>query len=145
MNKELVGALVQLLISLAGAGLVVQLLLLRQNRRKIDGEASANEANAASTLSGAAMAMVENAQKKEKEAEDRADAKEALLDKRTQEYEARKNADARDLEDARWLTHHMRMHIAILEGALRQVGVEPVPFELPPAPRPEILPPTQND
>lgn len=117
-------ALIQLLISVVGAGLVVQLLLLRQNRRKIAGDASASEANAASTLSGAAMKMVENAQAKEHEASQRADNLEERLATRQAEYEERRDRDAHELEERAWAIHSLRMRIAILENALRQVGIE---------------------
>lgn len=130
MSKEMTSALVQLLISLGGAGLVVQLLLLRQNRRKIAGEATASEANAASTLSGAAMKMVENAQLKEREAEEKADARDQALQDRTKEFEERRDRDGRELEARAWMIHHQRMRIAILENALRQTGVT-IPPEVP--------------
>jgi hypothetical protein len=126
LAESTVSAIVQLLVSLGGAGLLVQLLLLRQNRRKIAGEASTNEANAASTLSGAAMKMVENAQAKELEAEQRADRIQV-------EYEARREADGRELEVRAWRIHHLEMRQAILENALRQGGVE-----VPPEPEYEI-------
>ena len=124
MSRETFDALIQLLIAVVGAGLLVQLLLLRQNRRKIAGDASASEANAASTLSGAAMKMVENAQAKEHEASQRADSLEDRLSLRQREYEERRDRDARELEERAWTIHALRMRIAILENALRQVGVE---------------------
>lgn len=139
MNKDLLSALIQLLISLGGAGFIVQVLLLRQNRRKIAGEATASEANAASTLSGAAMKMVENAQLKEREAEARADD----LDKRRREdlaeYEARRDRDAQELENRAWRIHRLEMRVAVLANALRQTGVD-----IPPDPgfdRPNNTPP----
>jgi len=113
-----VNAIVQVLISLGGAGLLVQLLLLRQNRRKIGGEASASEANAASTLSGAAMRMVENAQLKEREAETRADALQDRLD-----------VHSRELESRGWKIHYLEMRVNILEGLLTesQIPIPPKP------------------
>lgn len=118
MSKELMTGAIQLLISLGGAGLVVQLLLLRQNRRKIAGEASSTEANAASTLSGAALTMVENAQ---------ADAREAKADaKQAREENERLWAE---LERARWRVHHLEMREAVLANALQQAGID-----VPPAP-----------
>ena len=133
VSDGVVTALIQLLVSLGGAGLLVQLLLLRQNRRKIAGEASTNEANAASTLSGAAMKMVENAQAKEHEAEQRAD-------RIQREYEERREADGRELEARAWRIHHLEMRQAILENALAQTGQE-VPPEPDYAPPGQIPPP----
>lgn len=130
ISDGVVTALIQLLISLGGAGLLVQLLLLRQNRRKIAGEASTNEANAASTLSGAAMKMVENAQAKEHEAEQRAD-------RIQKEFEDRRDADGRELEVRAWRIHHLEMRNAILESALTQAGID-VP------PEPDYAPPSQT-
>jgi hypothetical protein len=132
MSRELVSALVQLAISLGGAGLVVQILLLRQNRRKIAGEASASEANAASTLSGAALTMVENAQQ---------DAREARIDAKTARTEADQARDETEklwdqYNKARWLIHHLQMRGAILENALRQAGID-----VPPSPEYDEQPP----
>ena len=134
--------IIQLIISLGGAGLVVQLLLLRQNRRKIAGDASASEANAASTLSGAAMKMVENAQAKEREAEERSE----VLNRRLDEAQERRELDVRELQDRAWRIHHLELRQAVLENALRQVGIEipeleyddrgTRPPELGPGPRP---------
>lgn len=124
MNEHLLNALIQLGISLAGAGFLVQLLMLRQNRRKVAGDASASEANAASTLSGAAIKMVENAQAKEVEASQRADRLEDRLTQVRAESDARREADAQELEDRAWTIHHLQMRNAILENALRQVGVD---------------------
>lgn len=143
MSEATLSALVQLLISLGGAGLIVQLLLLRQNRRRIAGEATATEANAASTLSGAAMKMVENAQLKEREAEARVDLVEARLAQRTREFEARRSRDAGELESRAWRIHHLEMRVAILENALRQTGVQ-IPSE-PDYDRPRDLRPPPPD
>lgn len=138
MNKDVVTAIVQLLISLGGAGLFVQLLLLRQNRRKIAGDASMGEANAASTLSGAAMKMVENAQSKEREAEARSEVLEVKIDKERKAYEARRDVDSATIEELRWDKHGLQMRVAILEGALRSMGVEPPETGLPQRPVREI-------
>lgn len=118
VSKEVTTAIIQLLISLGGAGLVVQLLLLRQNRRKIAGDASASEANAASTLSGAAMKMVENAQLKEREAETRAD-----------ELQNRLDSCSRELESRGWKLHYLEMWASGLEGLLRanNIAIPPRP------------------
>ena len=139
MSKELLSALVQLLISLGGAGLVVQLLMLRQNRRKIAGEASTSEANAASTLSGAALQMVENAQVSAREADTRAD-------KAYEEAQVQRAENERlwtELNKARWKIHHLEMREAILEGALKQANID-----VPPPPTYQehetYQPPTEN-
>lgn len=134
MSEGMLSALIQLGISLGGAGLLVQLLLLRQNRRKIAGEATATEANAASTLSGAALQMVENAQKKEREAESRVDILTERQAVKDREAEDRRESDARELEARAWRIHHLEMRKAILENALRQVQVEIPPepaYEMP--------------
>lgn len=124
MSEGLVSGLIQLAISLGGAGLLVQLLLLRQNRRKIAGEASTSEANAASTLSGAALRMVENAQKGQHDAEERA----TRLDEKITELDGRlEESHKRDIRQ-RWRIHHLEMRNAVLENALSQTGVT-VPVE----------------
>lgn len=160
MKNELLTALIQLAISLGGAGLVVQLLMLRQNRRKVAGDASSSEANAASTLSGAAIKMVENAQAKELEASQRANNAEDRLNARQSEFDIRRERDAHELEERAWRIHHLEMRQAVLEHALRQLGVEPPPepdydairhrVGAPPishpGPRPALLPsPTLED
>jgi len=122
MSKEVVTTLIQLVISLGGAGLVVQLLLLRQNRRKIAGEASTSEANAASTLSGAALTMVENAQQDAREARSHAKEDREDAEKARDESERLHN----QINAHQWRIHHLEMREAILEGALRQAGI-PVP------------------
>lgn len=127
MSKDFINALIQLAISLGGAGLLVQLLMLRQNRRKVAGDASASEANAASTLSGAAIKMVENAQAKELEARQHATDLQEQSEHRQVEYDLRRERDAVELEDRAWRIHHLEMRNAVLVNALRQVGVEPPP------------------
>jgi hypothetical protein len=72
MSQGGLSAVVQLVIALIASGLMVKLLTVRQDRRKIAGDASTAEANAASTLSGAAMAMVEAAQTSARDAERKA-------------------------------------------------------------------------
>jgi hypothetical protein len=74
MNAEgLVSAAIQLALALGGSAVLVQLLTLRQNRRKIAGDASTAEANAASTLSGAALQLVESARQSARDARTEAD------------------------------------------------------------------------
>lgn len=127
MTPALLNALIQLVISLCGAGVLVQLLMLRQNRRKVAGDASSSEANAASTLSGAAIKMVENAQAKEIEAGRRADAAHEQLLQEREESDARRERDAHELETRAWRIHHLEMRSAILENALRQAGIQVPP------------------
>lgn len=123
LSPELVSGLIQLAISLGGAGLVVQLLLLRQNRRKIAGEASTNEANAASTLSGAALKMVENAQAAALKAEKERDAANAKLEARTQEFEVEARRKDESMNRMRWRNHHLSMFVQVLSGALRAAQI----------------------
>lgn len=149
MSDTLVSGLIQLAISIGGAGLLVQLLMLRQNRRKIAGEATANEANAASTLSGAALKMVENAQQGQREAELRAE----RLEEKNSELDDRLEEARRAQERQRWRIHHLEMRTAVLENALKQTGVEippephyeaqeisPPPTQAGPTPSPPALP-----
>lgn len=128
LSDTVVSGMIQLVISLGGAGLVVQLLLLRQNRRKIAGQASATEANAASTLSGAALKMVENAQQAQLRAEQERDQATAMLRERTEEYDAESHRKDDQLNRMRWRNHHLTMWSAILKGALTAARV-PVPDE----------------
>lgn len=128
VSDAVVSSLVQLGISLGGAGLVVQLLLLRQNRRKIAGEASTNEANAASTLSGAALKMVENAQKAQQKAEQERDEANDKLRQRTEEYDSEARRKDEQMNRMRWRNHHLTMFTLILKGALQSAKVS-VPDE----------------
>lgn len=121
MSDTLVSGLIQLGISLGGAGLVVQLLLLRQNRRKIAGDASSSEANAASTLSGAAIKMVENAQAQQKKAEDERDRLQTRLDE-ANVLNDRQNEESNRM---RWRLHHRDMYVAILQAGFRGMGAVP--------------------
>lgn len=129
LSDTMVGNLIQLAISLGGAGLVVQLLLLRQNRRKIAGQASATEANAASTLSGAALKMVENAQKAQQKAEQERDVAQDKLQARTEEFEIETRRKDEQMNRMRWRNHHLTMFVAILKAALTaaRIGVPEEP------------------
>lgn len=129
MSKDLINALVQLAISLGGAGLLVQLLMLRQNRRKVAGDASSSEANAASTLSGAAIKMVENAQAKELLAASQRDRAHEQLEQERKDSDARRERDAAELEVRAWRIHHLEIRNATLKGALlaHQIPVPPEP------------------
>lgn len=70
--NETARLLVQLLASAGVTGLVFLVLTMRQQRRKIDAGATNEEANAASTLSGAALKMVTDADNRAGAAEARA-------------------------------------------------------------------------
>lgn len=137
MNPALLSGLIQLAVSLGGAGLLVQLLLLRANRRKIAGDASSSEANAASTLSGAALKMVENAQKAQVDAETKSLVKDEQIAALRKENEEQWN----EINRARWKTHHAEMRTAILEQALAERGVS-IPAPPPPTEHPLYPPPT---
>lgn len=122
-------ALLQLVVSLGGAGLLVQLLLLRANRRKIAGEATSSEANAASTLSGAALKMVESAQRSQHEAEKRADE----ADTRIASVRVETQVAWQEVTLLRRTIHGLEQYIDQLITALRRSGheVPPMPEEHP--------------
>lgn len=125
MPEGLLSAIVQVLIALIASGVAVKLLTIRQERRKIAGDASTQEANAASTLSGAALQMVESAQKSAREADQRAhDAHQTAEDAR-----AENNRLWTELNKARWRIHWLQVRERVLEAALVQAGIE-----MPPAP-----------
>lgn len=128
-------AVVQLLVSAGFAGFVVQLLLIRQNRRKIEGEASTSEANAASTLSGTALKFVEQAnsdtiEAKKETAEAKREASEAR-DETRRYFEAMTRSE--------WEKQNLRMHVQVLKNALRSAGVTEIP-EIPDLPSREAPP-----
>jgi hypothetical protein len=128
MSDTMLSALVQVAVALIASGLAVKLLTLRQDRRKIAGEATTHEANAASTLSGAALQMVEAAQKNAREADTRAVAANENAD------ECRKENERlwRELNKARWEIHWMQAQEAVLVATLERAGIT-----VPQAPRPE--------
>lgn len=64
-SNDIFQAAIQLLIAVGAGGVIAQLLTLRQTRRKITGEASTAEANAATQLANAAMSIVD-AERKDK-------------------------------------------------------------------------------
>lgn len=66
-SGEIIGSAIQLLIGIGSGAVILQLLTLRQSRRKITGEASVSEANAATQLANAAMSIVD-AERKDKQA-----------------------------------------------------------------------------
>lgn len=131
---------VQLLVSAGFASLVVQLLLVRQNRRKIEGEASTSEANAASVLSGEALKWVERANNNERAAKREA-------------HNSRQEAERYFAEWnlSRWRESWFQARISVLEAALSQGGIAVpaapemvVPLYLK-VPEPKPLPPDLLD
>lgn len=120
-----VSAVVQVIIALVASGLAVKLLTIRQDRRKIAGEASTNEANAASTLSGAALQMVEAAQNTARDAEKRA----TSANDNAEECRLENNRLWAELNKARWEIHWLNLRERVLEAALRAAGIN-----VPPAP-----------
>jgi len=111
--------IIQVVIALLASGLLIQVFLLRQNRRKIAGEATAQEANAASTLSGAALQMVESAQRTAHEAEKRAGHAADAAEKCREEN----NRLWQELNRARWEIHWLQIREKVLERALQQSNV----------------------
>lgn len=140
MTQNVLGAVIQVVLALIASGVAVKLLTLRQDRRKIEGEASTNEANAASTLSGAALQMVQAAQNSASAAEVRA------VNAQTAAAAARSEADDlwKELNKARWKIYLMEMREDVLEGILGRAGIElpprPAPPEFPMFPPPDDMP-----
>lgn len=119
ISSGMASAAVQVIIALVASGVAVKLLTLRQDRRKIAGDASTSEANAASTLSGAALQMVEVAQKSSREAEQRAQAAVTTSDETRRENER----IWRELNKARWEIYWLRVREEVLESALRTARI----------------------
>jgi hypothetical protein len=111
--NEFVSLAVQILVALIVSGTAFKLLTIRQERRKIGGEATAQEANAASVLTGASLQMVENAQRDAKDAKREA---KACKDSNENLWDA--------LNRARWKIHYLEEREASLEAALRAAGIE---------------------
>lgn len=128
MPPGVLSAIVQVAVALIASGLAVKLLTIRQDRRKIAGEASTQEANAASTLSGAALQMVESAQKSARDADGRALAAGENADQCRKENERL----WRELNKARWEIHWLKSQEEVLIAALRRASIV-----VPDAPRPE--------
>lgn len=128
MSDGVLSALVQVTLALIASGVAVKLLTIRQDRRKIAGDASAQEANAASTLSGAALQMVESAQNSARDADGRAQNAQSNSD------EARRENERlwKELNKARWEIHWLKAQEAVMAAALRSAGIN-----VPAAPRPE--------
>lgn len=134
-------ALIQVVIALIASGVAVKLLTLRQDRRKIAGEASTSEANAASTLSGAALKMVEAAQRSAHDADGRATSANDNADTCRRENERL----WRELNKARWEIHWERAQREVLEAALRRAGIVVHPAPMPDGGFPEFPPPSAGD
>lgn len=139
-SQGTLGALVQIVVAVAASGVLVKVLTLRQDRRKIAGEASTSEANAASTLSGAALQMVQAAQRTAADADTRAVAANANSEKVRQQNETL----WRELNRARWEIHWLKNDTAVMEEALRRAGVE-VPHTERPVSYPDLPPPTSDN
>lgn len=112
-------AVLQLFLALIASGVMVKLLTLRQDRRKIAGEASSQEANAASVLTGASLKMVESAQRDAINA--RKEASACRVDNET--LKARNEELWIELNRTRWKVHNLEVREAVLEAALRDAGI----------------------
>lgn len=113
MPSSVWGAALQLLLALVASGVMLKLLTIRQDRRKIVGDATVQEANAASTLSGAALQMVERAEKTARDASSEA------KDCRSQNERL-----WTELNKARWRIHFLEVRESVLESALRMAGID---------------------
>lgn len=124
---ELAKAAFLALLGSGGAGLVYLVLTLRPQRRKIDAGASSDEANAASTLSGAALEMVREAR-----AESRA-ARLETAECRGQITAERAISDQlrRDNADMHESLTELRRHVDRLVRLIQAAGIE-LPAELDP-------------
>lgn len=120
MTRDLVTALIQLAISLGGSALLIKLLTLRQEKRKINSEGQVGEANAASMLSGAALTIVQNA------------------DARAESAYAETERLWTALNKLRWKAFFSDERVQLLESKLRDAGLA-VP---PPGPSETDLPST---
>lgn len=111
-GNGLLSAVIQLVLAIIASGFLIKVMTVRQDRRKIAGDASASEANAASVLTGASLQMVEVAQR---------DAHESKRDA----HEAREEVEKvwKELNRARWRIHHLEAREAVLESIIRQAGV----------------------
>lgn len=145
LPSGVISALVQVAVALIASGVAVKLLTLRQDRRKIAGEASTSEANAASTLSGAALQMVEAAQKAARESEARTVSANASSD------DARKQNQQlwEELNKAKWENHWKDAQIQVMQEALKRANIilQPPPRpvngfpDFPPPEMPQFPPP----
>lgn len=113
-----VPALIQLLISGGFAALVVQLLLLRQNRRKIEGEASSSEASAASTLSDAAVGFASDVRQDSVEAR-----KEAMVARSEAEAARGRSVELEtELRKANWDLYDAQRRERVLVARILSLG-----------------------
>lgn len=131
LDSHTTSVLIQLVLGVIASTFAVKLLTLRQDRRKIAGDASAQEANAASILSGTALQMVEAAQRSAHEAEQKAIAAEARADQVKEEAEQKigaAQAEAtrmwHELQRAGWEIHWLQIRERLLELALRGANIE---------------------
>ena len=151
MDSGLVSALIQLAISLGGSAVLIKLLTLRQDRAKIAGDASQGEANAAATLSGAALELVQNAEERARVANDRAVAAERSLTEVRDENRRAWNELWQTTTSLQWEVHEAREYVEILQNSLRTGGIavpqdpstrkQDPPLQPPPDARPIPLPP----
>lgn len=112
------GAVLQLLIALIASGVMVKLLTLRQDRRKIAGEATTHEANAAATLTGASLQMLQAAQQQ---------AQGAQADER--DTRAENERLWAELNRTRWRVYSLQVREAVLEMALKRANIIIPPLE----------------
>lgn len=122
------------LVGASGGGLLWLLLTYRTQRRRIDAGASSDEANAASTLSGAALAMVREAR------EEAAAARREVADVRGQLTAARavedglrtdNNGCREQIADLRHQLAEQGRHVDRLVRLIQAAGIE-LPAELDP-------------
>lgn len=116
MNSQALAAIGNALLAFVVTGGLYQFLTIRQKRRQIVGDATSAEANAATTLTGGALDLVEGIQKAHNQT--RADLKEARDDVAT----ANERID--HLEDQ---VDSLRQRERDLEDALHRAGVRVPP------------------
>ena len=134
MPSGFLGAMLQLALALVASGIMVKLLTLRQDRRKIAGEASSQEANAASVLTGASLQIVEATQR------DALQARREATEAREEAARYRKESEAKDerhrqevealernLNRARWRIYNLEVKEKVLEAALRRAQIPMLP------------------
>lgn len=124
-RSQIVSSVLSLFVSLGGAGLLVRILTLRQDRRKVAGDASVAEANAGVALSGAAMAMVENEQQQRREA----DARAAQAEQERQQVRNENSRVWTELTATQWKALNLERRVAQLEQFIIDNGMEPPPHE----------------
>lgn len=135
------GLIVAVLISSGFSSIIVGLLTLRPKRRKIDADATNEEATAASTLSGAALKMVQDADARAQRAEAAADKARAEtrraklhadeLERKWRRSEAERAEERIELcervDELEAEVSKLLRREADLEDAMRSKGVEPPP------------------